>query len=157
MGSVVVQVKALLEVLVAKIAASSSKFCVGDSLTIADLQVRPVCSCSCCCCCLGWVVVEPWTSQSSPSFVDFWLGCRRCCCCWPHRGRCSNRRSELVSGYAVSCNRAGSCPSRKRLRGQRHSHATTRFAHAGPAGYSQTHGGGSYLLQFPCRLPQHGL
>ena len=36
----VFQVKTLLEVLVSKIEASSSKFCVGDSLTIADLQVR---------------------------------------------------------------------------------------------------------------------
>lgn len=36
------QVKTLLEVLTSKIAASPSKFCVGDSLTIADLQVRGV-------------------------------------------------------------------------------------------------------------------
>ena len=34
------QIKTLLEVLVTKIAASPSRFCVGDSLTIADLQVR---------------------------------------------------------------------------------------------------------------------
>lgn len=34
------QIKTLLEVLVTKIAASPSTFCVGDSLTIADLQVR---------------------------------------------------------------------------------------------------------------------
>eukprot|EP00178_Gracilaria_changii_P004012 TRINITY_DN1610_c0_g1_i4.p2 TRINITY_DN1610_c0_g1~~TRINITY_DN1610_c0_g1_i4.p2 ORF type:complete len:202 (+),score=30.75 TRINITY_DN1610_c0_g1_i4:108-713(+) len=36
------KIKTLLEVLVAKIAASPSKFCVGDSLTIADLQVHAV-------------------------------------------------------------------------------------------------------------------
>ena len=36
------QIKTLLEVLVTKIAASPSKFCVGESITIADLQVRYV-------------------------------------------------------------------------------------------------------------------
>eukprot|EP00903_Cladosiphon_okamuranus_P012912 g12055.t1 len=34
------KIKILLEVLVTKIATSPSKFCVGDSLTIADLQVH---------------------------------------------------------------------------------------------------------------------
>eukprot|EP00178_Gracilaria_changii_P004009 TRINITY_DN1610_c0_g1_i1.p1 TRINITY_DN1610_c0_g1~~TRINITY_DN1610_c0_g1_i1.p1 ORF type:complete len:201 (+),score=22.32 TRINITY_DN1610_c0_g1_i1:108-710(+) len=36
------KVKTLLEVLTTKIAASPSKFCVGNSLTIADLQVHAV-------------------------------------------------------------------------------------------------------------------
>eukprot|EP00752_Nemacystus_decipiens_P018570 g16649.t1 len=36
------KLKALLEVMVTKISASPSKFCVGDSLTIADLQVHAV-------------------------------------------------------------------------------------------------------------------
>eukprot|EP00752_Nemacystus_decipiens_P018568 g16647.t1 len=36
------KLKALLEVLVDKIAASPSRFCVGDSLTIADLQVHAI-------------------------------------------------------------------------------------------------------------------
>eukprot|EP00903_Cladosiphon_okamuranus_P012828 g11988.t1 len=36
------KVKTLLEVLVTKISASPSKFCVGDSLMIADLQVHAI-------------------------------------------------------------------------------------------------------------------
>eukprot|EP00752_Nemacystus_decipiens_P018565 g16644.t1 len=36
------KIKTLLEVLVTKISASPSRFCVGDSLTIADLQVHAV-------------------------------------------------------------------------------------------------------------------
>eukprot|EP00903_Cladosiphon_okamuranus_P012825 g11985.t1 len=36
------KVKKLLDVLVAKIATSPSKFCVGDSMTIADLQVHAI-------------------------------------------------------------------------------------------------------------------
>eukprot|EP00903_Cladosiphon_okamuranus_P012821 g11981.t1 len=36
------KVKTLLDVLVAKIATSPSKFCVGDSMTIADLHVHAI-------------------------------------------------------------------------------------------------------------------
>eukprot|EP00903_Cladosiphon_okamuranus_P012823 g11983.t1 len=36
------KIKTLLEVLVTKIEASPSEFCVGDSLTIADLQVHAI-------------------------------------------------------------------------------------------------------------------